>query len=79
MPSLHMRLYYTCHDVLQTPEDLQWECKSLDTALEGEESKESCLSEVPSKRAIKNKELFDIGKILINTVLPLHMYMYMYM
>ena len=48
--------------VVQTPEDLQWECRSLDTALEGEESKESCFSEMSSKRAIKNKELFDISK-----------------
>ena len=32
----------------------------------GEMSKESCLSEVPSKRAIKNKELFDISKVLLH-------------
>ena len=31
--------------------------------MEGEESKESCLSEVPSKRSFKNKELFDISKL----------------
>lgn len=30
--------------------------------VEGESSKESCLSEVPSRRSFQNREMFDISK-----------------
>ena len=41
--------------------------------MSGEESKGTSLSEVPSKRSFKNKELFDISKpILMHNPCDLH-------